>query len=239
MANGIFSAAAGMAAQQTRLDAIANDLANTSTTGYKAERVAFADLVYTPEDGVPVGSGVATIDAGRSFAAGALQDSNDPLSLAIDGPGFFQVRRSDGTPALTRAGDFQLDAAGSLVTSAGEQLVPPVKVPRGTDPSDVTISGDGSISVKGKTIGKIDLVDVASPDSLVAAGGSLYTTTKASGAATPANGSSLVQGQLESSNVDVADSMTELMDAQQTYSLSSRALQIQDQLLQIANELKR
>jgi flagellar basal-body rod protein FlgG len=239
MANGIYSAAAGMAAQQTRLDAIANDLANSSTTGYKAERVAFADLVYSPEDGVPVGSGVATIDAGRSFSAGAFEDSNDPLSLAIDGPGFFQVKRADGTPALTRAGDFQLDEAGSLVTSTGEQLIPPVKVPKGADPSDVTISGDGSISIRGKTIGKVALVDVASPDSLVAAGGSLYVTTKASGAATPAKGSTLVQGQLESSNVDVADSMTEMMDAQQTYSLSSRALQIQDQLLQIANEIKR
>jgi flagellar basal-body rod protein FlgG len=239
MANGIYSAAAGMAAQQTRIDAVANDLANNSTTGYKAERVAFRDLVYTPEDGVPVGSGVAVVDAGRSFGNGTLGDSENPLALAIDGPGFFQVRRADGTAALTRAGDFDLDSAGSLVTSTGEQLVPPIRVPKGTDPGDVIVAGDGTVSIKNRKIGQIQLVDVASPDALVSAGSSMYVATKASGAAVAAKGTTLRQGQLESSNVDVATSMTQLMDAQQTYSLSSRALQVQDQLMQIANEIKR
>jgi flagellar basal-body rod protein FlgG len=239
MANGIYSAAAGMAAQQTRLDAIANDLANSSTAGYKTERVTFRDLAYTLEQGVPVGAGSAAAAAGRSFAAGTFEDSSDPLSLAIDGSGFFQVKRADGTTALTRAGDFQLDAAGSLVTSGGEQLVPPVRVPPRTQPEDVVVAGDGTITVKGKTIGRIELVDVAAPDGLLPAGSSMYLHTKASGSPAAVTRATLHQGQLEASNVDIATSMTDLLDAQQTYSLSSRALQIQDQLLQIANELKR
>src|SRR3954468_11230401 len=97
--NGIYSAAAGMAAQQSRLDAIANDLANTSTTGYKAERVGFRDLLD--------GAGSATVDLGRTLAQGVMQPSDDPLSVAIEGPGFFQVRRQDGSNALTRNGQFQ------------------------------------------------------------------------------------------------------------------------------------
>jgi flagellar basal-body rod protein FlgG len=239
MANGIYSAAAGMAAQQARLDAIANDLANSSTTGYKTERVAFRDLVYNVEDGVPVGSGVATVDAGRTFSTGAFEDSSEPLSLAIDGEGFFQVKRADGTVALTRAGDFQLDAAGSIVTPTGEELVPPIKVPKGTNPKDVAVSSNGTVTVKGKAIGRIGIVNVPAPNALLSIGSNMYVPTKASGPATAANATTLHQGELEASNVDAPTAMTELMDAQQTYSLSSRALQIQDQLMQIANEIKR
>jgi flagellar basal-body rod protein FlgG len=239
MANGIYSAAAGMAAQQTRLDAIANDLANASTTAYKTERVGFRDLVYGVEQGVAVGSGSAAVDAGRSFASGTIVDSSDPLSLAIDGPGFFQVKRADGTSALTRAGTFALDADGSLVTTGGEQLVPPVKVPKGTDPKDVSIATDGTVTVAGKTVGSIKVVEVPAPNGLLSVGTSLFAATQASGAPAAARGSVLHQGQLEASNVDVARAMTDLLDAQQTYSLSSRALQTQDQLLSMANELKR
>ena len=239
MANGIYSAAAGMAAQQARLDAISNDLANSSTVGYKTQRVAFRDLVYNVENGVPVGSGVTTVDAGRTFATGVFEDSRDPLSLAIDGDGFFQVKRADGTVALTRAGDFQLDSEGSIVTPTGEQLVPPIKVPKGVRPKDLAVSENGTVTVKGKAIGQITLVNVAAPNALLSVGSSMYLPTKASGPATAATAPALHQGQLESSNVDAPTAMTELMDAQQTFKLSSRALQVQDQLMQIANEIKR
>jgi flagellar basal-body rod protein FlgG len=239
MSNGIYSAAAGMAAQQTRLDAIANDLANSDTTGYKTERVAFRDLVSNYENGVAVGSGVATVDAGRSFATGAFADSKNPLSLAIDGEGFFQVKRADGSLALTRAGDFQIDSAGSIVTSTGERLMPPMTVPKGANPQDIAVSGNGTVTVKGKAIGRINIMNVAAPNALLSAGSNMYLPTKASGPATSANIDTVRQGELETSNVDAATAMTELMDAQQTFSLSSRALQIQDQLMQIANELKR
>ncbi|HET6175190.1 MAG TPA: flagellar hook-basal body protein [Gaiellales bacterium] len=239
MANGIYSAAAGMAAQQVRLDAIANDLANANTFGYKSERVGFKDLLYGAEQGVPVGSGTAAVDAGRSDAQGALGSSGNPLSLAISGPGYFSVRRADGTTALTRNGSFQLDATGALVTTSGEHLVPPIRVPRGTQPSDVTIATDGTVQLAGRTIGRIRLVTVTAPSQLRAVGDSDFAPTRASGAPTAARGAKILQAQEEESNVDVATAMTDMLDAQQTYSLVSRALQTQDQLAQIANGLKR
>src|SRR4051812_33976730 len=166
MPNGIYSAAAGMAAQQTKLDAIANDLANSSTVGYKSVRIGFKDLLYGVEQGVAVGSGAAAIDIGRSQTQGTLQASEDPLAVAIQGDGFFQVKRADGSDALTRNGQFQLDSNGSLVPIPGEQLVPPIKVPAGTDPSDVVIGGDGTVTAKGQNIGAIKIVTVPAPDAL-------------------------------------------------------------------------
>jgi flagellar basal-body rod protein FlgG len=237
MADGIYAAAAGMAAQQTRMDAIANDLANADTPGYKSQRVAFEDLVYGREGNVPVGSGAAALDAGRTTAQGTLSDSTDPLSLAIDGPGFFQVRRADGTVGLTRDGSFQLDAGGGLVTSQGERLVPPVTVPKGTQPSDVTIASNGSVTVAGRIVGQIALANVPSPGGLLAVGNSTYVATTASGAATTLRSGTIKQSAVEASNVNAADSMTDLLDAQQSYSLASRAIQTQDQMLQIANQI--
>jgi flagellar basal-body rod protein FlgG len=239
MADGIYAAASGMVAQQTRIDAIANDLANADTPGYKSQRVAFKDLVYGSEGGVAVGSGAAAVDAGRSTVAGGLQASDNPLSAAITGPGFFQIRRADGTTGLTRDGDFQLDADGGLVTTTGERLVPPITVPKGVQPDQVSIAQDGTVTAGGRALGKIQVVNVAAPGALLAVGDSTYTATAASGAATPVAGATIQQSQLEGSDVDVAESMTELLDAQQSYSLASRAIQTQDQLLQIANEIKR
>jgi flagellar basal-body rod protein FlgG len=244
MANGIYAAASGLAAQQDRIDAISNDLANAGTTGYRSERVGFEDLLYGSEAGVPVGAGARTLDAGRSGVQGTFAASSNPLALAIDGPGYFQVKRPDGTTALTRDGNLQIDASGSLVASNGEQLVPPIKLPAGTQPADVTIAADGTVTVANgtagtpTTAGKIALVDVPSENGLLALGANDFATTTASGAAAPATGAKLVQGQLEGSDVDVASAMTSLLDAQQSYSLISHAIQTQDQLLQIANELR-
>ncbi|MGH3050203.1 MAG: flagellar hook-basal body protein, partial [Gaiellaceae bacterium] len=139
---------------------------------------------------------------------------------------------------LTRDGSFVLDAAGNLVTSAGERLVPPITVPKGTEPKDVSIAGNGTVSVAGRTIGQIQVVDVPSPSGLLAAGSSTYVATTASGAPAAARGTTIKQGQLEASNVDTAQAMTDMLDAQQTYSFASRAISIQDQLLQIANQIK-
>jgi flagellar basal-body rod protein FlgG len=239
MPNGIYSAAAGMAAQQTKLDAIANDLANASTTGYKSVRVGFKDLLYGAEQGVAVGSGAAAVDLGRSQAQGVMQPSDDPLSVAIDGAGFFQVKRADGSAALTRNGQFTLDANGSIVTSTGEQLDPPIKVPSGTQPSDVTIASDGTVTVKSQTIGQIKLVTVPAPDALQPVGSSMYVTTQASGSVVPAAAARLHQNQLEASNVDMASALTEMLAAQQSYNLASRAIQNQDEMMKVANELKR
>jgi flagellar basal-body rod protein FlgG len=240
VANGIYSAAAGMAAQQVRLDVIANSLANAGTFGYKSERIGFKDLLYGTEGGVAVGSGAAAVDAGRSDAQGALGSSDNPLSLAIDGAGYFRIKRSDGTTALTRNGSFQLDAKGALVTASGEQLLPPIRLPRGTQPHDVTIGTDGTVMLAGKTVGTIRLFTVPAPAELLSVGNSSFATTLTSGAPTRAPVSSkILQSQQEQSNVDIATAMTDMLDAQQTYTMVSRALQTQDQLAQIANGLKR
>lgn len=239
MADGIYAAAAGMVAQQTRIDAIANDLANADTPGYKSQRVAFKDLVYGSEGGVAVGSGAAAVDAGRSSAEGGLQATGNPLSVAISGPGFFQIRRIDGTTGLTRDGDFQLDSSGGVVTANGERLVPPITVPKGIQPSQISIAQDGTVTAAGRTLGKIQVVDVPAPGQLLSVGNSTYTVTAASGNATTVQSPKLEQSMLEGSDVDTASAMTDLLDAQQSYSLASRAIQTQDQLLQIANDIKR
>ena len=109
MLNGLYSAASGMLAQQTRMDMLANDLANVDTTGYKQARIGFRDLIYNTEQGMRIGAGSAIVDAGRNEAEGAFNATGDPLSLAIAGPGYFHVRRADGSVALTRSGDFTTD----------------------------------------------------------------------------------------------------------------------------------
>ncbi len=238
MANGIYAAAAGMAAQQTRIDAIANDLANTDTTGYKTQQVGFADLLYGSDGGVPVGGGAEAINLGPEMQQGAIAASDNPIAVAIDGPGFIQARAADGSTTLTRDGDLQIDAAGSLVTSDGSRLVPPISLPAGTTASDVTISANGTVSAHGKSVGQIVLVNVASPSGLQAAGSSTYLATPASGGVTPATGSTLEQGKLEQSNVDIAQTMSNMLDAQNNYSLLSHVITTQDQLLQMANQLR-
>jgi len=236
----MYAAAAGMAAQQVRIDMISNSLANAGTFGYKAERIGFRDLLYGSEGGVAVGSGAAVVDAGRSSAQGALGDSSDPLALAIEGPGYFRIKRADGSPALTRNGSFQLDSKGALVTASGEQLIPPIRVPRGTQPEDITIGTDGKVMLKGKTIGTIGLFNVPAPSELVAVGNSSFTVSKGSGAAVAApKATQILQSQVEQSNIDIASTMTDMLDAQNTYTMVSRALTTQDQLAQIANQLKR
>jgi flagellar basal-body rod protein FlgG len=230
MPNGIYSAAAGMAAQQSRLDAIANDLANASTTGYKSERIGFRDLLD--------GAGSAVVDLGRSQSQGTLQPSDNPLSVAIEGQGYLQVRRADGSTALTRNGNLQLDARRAVVTETGEQLVPPIAVPAGVDLEDVKIAQDGTVTANGRQLGKLTLVSVPSPAGLQSVGSSLSVATQASGATVPSATARLTQNQLEASDVDVATAMTDLLDAQQTYQLASRAINTQDHLLEIANQLK-
>jgi len=238
MANGIYAAAAGMAAQETQLNAISNDLANVDTTGYKSERIGFADLLSTSEDGIPVGGGAAAINLGPSLAQGTLAASTNPLAIGINGPGFLQVGNGGGSVGLTRDGDLQIDASNSLVTSTGQQMVPPIKIPANTQPSGVTISTDGTVSVRGKTVGQLKLVDVPAANGLQAVGSNTYLATAASGPATPITGSTIVQGQLEGSNVDVAETMTSMLNTQNNYSMLSRVLTTQDQLLQMANQLR-
>jgi flagellar basal-body rod protein FlgG len=235
MADGLHAAASGLNAQQSRMDAIANDIANVNTAGYRKQRVVFRDLVYGPD---AIGSGAAADMVGRSWQPGAIVPSDNPLSLAIQGPGFFQVKLADGRTALTRAGDFQVDAQGRLGTSTGELVEPPVTIPKGTDPSQVSVAADGTVSAQGKKLGQIAVVDVPARAGLYALGSGLYLPTTASGATAQVKTSTVEQGVRESSNVDIAEAMTELIDAQRAFDLASKVVHTQDELLDIANQIR-
>ncbi len=246
MLSGLYSAAAGMYAQQQRIDGVANDLANSSTTGYKHVRVGFRDLLYDAQGGaagptVLAGAGAAAAFVGRSQEQGALLSTGQPLDVALQGPGFLQVRRPDGSLALTRDGSLRLDATGRLTTSDGNIVQPQITVPRGTTPDQLSIAADGTVRVgDGRALGRIELVTVRAPDGLQALGGNLFAATTASGQPTAAGAdTALRQGALEGSNVDVGDAMVDMIDAQRSFQLASKAIQMQDQMLEIANQVKR
>ncbi len=243
MLDGIDAAAAGMNAEQQQLAAISNDLANASTTGYKSEQTGFRDLLYSQETiagtSTQLGAGAAAEVVGRDQSQGAIHETGDPFDMAIEGEGFFTVRRPNGSLALTRDGSFQLDSRGRLTSAGGDLVQPPITVPPGTPASSVTVAPDGTVRAGARTLGRIALVTVAAPDRLVAEGSNLFATSAASGAPRRASGASTIrQGALEGSNVNVADEMTQMVDAQRSYQLQSSAIQTEDQMASIANELR-
>ncbi len=262
MIRALWSAASGMKAQQTNLDVIANNLANVNTTGFKKERAEFQDLLYQidrepgapvePGSNVPtgiqvgVGSRVAGTD--RLMGQGTVQVTDNPLDLMIQGKGFFQIAMPDGKTAYTRAGSFKVDAQGQVVTSDGYLLEPPITVPE--DAMEISIGETGVVSVKTagsstfEEIGQIELARFVNPAGLLAVGRNLFLETDASGAPVVGNPGeegmgSLVQGSLEMSNVQVVDEMVSLIVAQRAYEASSKAVQAADDMLGIANTLKK
>lgn len=241
MLEGLYSAAAGMSAQQEQLNAISNDLANVSTSGYKAERVAFSDLLYNPikiaGTETTAGAGAKARVIGRTEAQGALQQTSDPLDLAIEGEGFFQVTRANGKVALTRAGAFGVDASGTIVNAEGNRVSPPIKLPAGVSPSEVSIAPDGTVTAGARKLGQIQLVTVTSPEHMLADGGGELTPTAASGAPHAATGK-IHQGALETSNVNIASDMALMASTQRNYQLTSTAIQTESQMMSIANQLR-
>ena len=239
----MYSAAAGMAAQQQRLDALSNDLANVNTTGYKGVRLAFRDLMYTPSGpggaaGVRSGAGAAAVDLGRTDGQGSLVASQNPFDVAIKGRGFLAVRDARGRVALTRDGALQRRPDGRLTTSNGE--LTGVTIPRNVADDRVTIAPNGTVNVDRRPIGRLRLVDVAAPNHLRAEGDNLFLPTAQSGRPVAAGaGTAVQQHALESSNVDMADTMSDLIDGQRAYELASKAVTTQDQLLEIANQVKK
>jgi flagellar basal-body rod protein FlgG len=244
MLEGMYTAAAGMAAQQSRLDAVANDLANASTTGYKHVRVAYRDLAYTEgaaggTTALRLGSGAAAAMIGRNDGQGALQETGEPLDVAIAGPGYIQVKL-DGKTWLTRDGHLQVDAQGRLATGDGALLDPPITVPRGTTSDQLGVGADGSVTAAGKKIGQIHLVNVPNPAGLDGGADNRFQATAASGAIGAAPRTTALQsGVLEASNVDMGDAMADMIDAQRSFELASKAIQVADQALEIANGVKR
>jgi flagellar basal-body rod protein FlgG len=241
MLEGLYTAAAGMAAQQQRMDALSNDVANVNTSGYKRVRIGFRDLVYQADgpNGMRTGSGAAAVQLGRGNQQGSFQKTDNPLDVAIAGDGFFQVRDANtGQTVLTRNGSFQADATGQLVTAEGDRLVPPIQLPRGVDPSTISIASDGTVSSAGRALGQLQLVTVPAPTGLQANGNGYFSPTAASGGIRRATGATVQQGVLEASNVDLADAMVDMMDAQRSYSMASKAIHMQDQMMEIANGVK-
>jgi flagellar basal-body rod protein FlgG len=251
-------AATGMAAQETQLDTIANNLANSNTTGYKRQTAQFEDLLYQNDrsagpnaSGVSaptntqLGTGVRIIATTRSFAQGTLQQTNNPLDLAIEGNGFLAVRRPTGDLAYTRAGSLQLDAQGRLSTSDGLPIDPPLTIP--ATATNITVAPDGTVSVTqpgsttANSVGQLQLTTFPNPNGLASDGHNLYTPTSSSGepltGAPSADGrGSLMQGSIEGSNVDVVDEMVGMIRTQRAYEMNSKVISAADEMLRNATQ---
>jgi flagellar basal-body rod protein FlgG len=242
MLEGMYSAAAGMAAQQQQLDAIGNDLANLSTTGYKSARIAFSDLLYNQVNlagtATTHGAGASATMIGRSQGEGSLQQTGNPLDLAIEGDGYFQVTGPGGKVALTRDGSFAVDGGGAITNAFGNQLSPPIKLPSGVSPGEVRISASGVVSAGAKKLGQIQLVTVTSPAHLLGEANGLLSTNAASGTPHPATAATLRQGALEQSNVDLAKAMSLMVTTQRSFQMSSSAIQTENQMMTMANQLR-
>jgi flagellar basal-body rod protein FlgG len=243
MIQGLFAAASGMEAQQTQLDAVSNDIANVSTPGYQSEILGFHDLLYTtagPANATTqaTGAGSAAEMFGRSQAQGAAQPTGRSLDVALQGEGYLEVRRPDGTIGLTRNGALELNANRQLTNQLGMPVQPPITIPAGVPEDEISFTPNGTVQAAGKAVGQLAIVTVPAPEQLLDAGDSTLTATAASGAIRPATGTTIEGGALEASNVDLSAEMGRMIDAQTSYSMDSRAIQMQDQMLQIANGIK-
>ena len=260
MMRALYSAASGMIAQQYNMDTISNNLANVNTTGFKGNMARFQDLVYQQlqAPGSPVGAsivpvgqqvglGVKVASSEKIFTQGSLQQTGNPLDVAIEGDGFFQITLPDGTTGYTRDGGFKEDANGTLVTAQGYFLQPQITIPQNA--VSVSIGTDGTVTAQvpgtnqPQTLGQLTLARFVNPAGLSPiTGGNYYTQTAASGppiVATPGlNGAGNLQGgYLETSNVQVVNEIVNMIVAQRAYEANSKAIGSSDQMLQTAVNL--
>lgn len=249
----------GLAAQDTKLTTVANNLANASTVGFKRDRAVFEDLLYqiqrqpgaqsTEEtqlpSGLQLGTGVRVVGTQKQFSYGSLQVTNQPLDISIDGRGFFQILQPDGTIGYTRAGQMHLSSQGEIVDASGLLLQPAIVIPDNAD--RLTIGTDGTVSafVPGtpapQVLGNIQTVDFVNPAGLQAIGGNLFLETAASGnpiTGTPGeNGlGQIKQGMLENSNVDIVEEMVNMITTQRAYEMNSKIVSTADQMLQFVTQ---
>jgi flagellar basal-body rod protein FlgG len=255
MMRSLWISKTGLDAQQTNMDVISNNLANVSTNGYKRSRAVFEDLLYQTlrqpgaqssqqtqlPSGLQIGTGVRPVATERIFTQGNLQKTDNPLDIAVNGQGFFQVLLPDGTTAYTRDGSFHVDAQGALVTSSGFHVQPAITIPANS--LSVTVARDGIISVTRSgsatptQAGQLQLVNFVNPAGLQALGENLYVETASSGtpnANTPGtNGLGLInQGYVETSNVNVVEELVSMIQTQRAYEINSKAITTSDQMLQ-------
>jgi flagellar basal-body rod protein FlgG len=260
MLRSLYSAAAGMQSQQLNLDVISNNLANVNTTGFKKSKIEFQELLYQTTraagsdqgggnqlpSGLQVGQGSRPVATSRIFTTGDLTQTGERLDIAIQGDGFFEVQKSDGTRAYTRDGAFKTTSDGRIVTSDGLPLQGGFQpVPAGT--TNITISSDGQVTytgANGSTNFRVQLVRFNNPAGLESLGSNLYKETSASGSPELGNAGengfgTLNQGYLEMSNVKVVEEMVNLILAQRAYEVNSKAVQAADEMMQQSNNLKR
>ncbi len=261
MIRALNTAATGMQAQQQNLDVLANNLANISTNGFKKSRAEFEDLMYqTQKDpgqatglnsvsptGVQVGLGVKTGAVQKDFSHGSSIVTKNPFDIQIEGSGFFQMQTPDGQVGYTRDGAFKRDPSGKLIDRNGNALQPEITIP--ADAAGVEISSTGEVKIiqnlndPPQTVGQIDIVNFVNPAGLRSIGKNLFMQTPASGQAITTRpglqGTGyLAQGQVEGSNVNIADEMVNMITAQRAYETNSKAIQAADQMLQTVNNLK-
>jgi flagellar basal-body rod protein FlgG len=262
MLRSLNTSASGMVAQQLNLDVIANNLANTNTTGFKHQRAEFQDLIYqmvqaggtsagqtfkTPQ-AIQFGLGAMTSATANDLSQGASLNTNNPLDVMLVGEGFFRVLRPDGSFAYTRDGAFKKDASGLLVNSNGYPLEPQVTIPQGA--TAITIGKDGTIeaTLPGQSVPqRIEQITVAlfpNPAGLTRAGGNLWAESAGSGSPQfvfPGvdGAGEVLSGYLEGSNVSVVEEMVRMISAQRAYEINSKAIQTSDDMLNVLNQLKR
>ncbi|WP_142848944.1 flagellar basal-body rod protein FlgG [Telmatospirillum sp. J64-1] len=255
-------AATGMLAQQTNVEVISNNIANMNTTAYSRRRPEFSDLLYqnmrrvgsTSSDagtivptGVQLGLGVKTTAVYRITEQGGLQTTENTLDLAIQGKGYFQIEMPNGETAYTRDGSFQLSPEGTIVTHDGYTVLPGINIP--INATGISINGSGEVSVKidgqveQQVVGQLQLAIFPNEAGLEARGDNLYTETPASGAAAEGNPGtlgygSLLQGFLETSNVNVVSEITNLISAQRAYEMNSKVIQTSDEMMSTLNHMK-
>ena len=260
MFRSLHVAATGMVAQETKLDTIANNLANANTTGYKRQEAEFEDLLYqnvrpatpngaggTAPSGAQVGAGARVVATSRYFSQGPIQQTGNPLDVAIEGNGFLAVNKREGEIGYTRAGSLKVDAQGRLVTSDGLAIEPPITVP--SDATAVAIGADGTVTAtmpgqrNATTLGQLQLVNFTNPNGLSAIGHNLYEATAASGE--PSAGTAgadgrgtFMQGALEGSNVEVVNEMIGLIRTQRAYEINSKVITAADDMLRNATQVR-
>jgi flagellar basal-body rod protein FlgG len=250
----LWVAKTGLEAQQTRMSVVSQNLANVNTTGYKRQRAMFEDLLYQTvvqsggmtsqqteaPTGLNLGTGVRVVSTDRQFSQGNIITTGNQLDLAINGRGFFEILLPDGSQAYTRDGTFQINADGELVTSSGYTVQPAVTIPAGA--TSVTIGLDGTVSAvpPGQSdavqVGTLQLTDFVNPAGLQPRGENLFGETQASGPPEPGtpglNGlGTLMQGSLETSNVNVVEELVSMIETQRAYEMNSRAIETADQML--------
>lgn len=261
MIRALYSAASGMNAQQMSIDNIANNLANANTTGFKSRTTQFQDLLYQSflqpgaaagaqtvvPSGLQLGLGARPAANSINFTQGNFQQTNNPLDVVIQGKGFFQIRRPDGTIAYTRAGSFQLDRDGNIVDSQGDPLQPQLTIP--AQAQSITIAQDGTVSyalpgqIAAQVAGQIQLINFTNPGGLNSIGNGLFLPTDASGDPVAGNPGgqeglgTLQQGYVESSNVSVVEEFINMITSQRAYEANTKVVKAADEMYQQVNNI--